>query len=137
MLSKRIILMLLLINLSLFSKEINMRNETNKLTLIYFEMSHCPYCRKMHKESFDDEKIKDFIENNFVYKNINIEKNDIVIYQNETYDTGDFAKTIDVFFFPSVLFMDKNNKIVEHVKGFRNYDKFTYILKYMASVPGC
>jgi thioredoxin-related protein len=133
MIIKKIIFILILINTSLFPIEIIMKNDTNKLTLIYFEMSHCPYCRKMRKESIEDLKLSKFIKNNFVYKNINIETNDTVFYKNERYSAHKFAKKINVYFYPTVLFLDKHNQIVNHIKGFRKHQKLSLILKYMTS----
>jgi len=104
----------------------------HKKVLIFFHMTYCSYCNKMLHENFKQEKFLDKLKKNYIYVDINIDKNDDIIYKHTHYTNIQFSSKNNVHFFPTTKFID-NNKIIYTVKGYRNPIKFDYILKYISS----
>jgi len=126
---------------SLYSKEITIDlNEISqnaakefKHTLLFFNMNHCPYCKKMEKFIFKDLNVKSEIENNFFFIDANIDDDDIVIYKKFKDTKKEFAHRLKVNFYPTVFFLDENNQIVYKAKGYTSKEKFINILRYIKS----
>jgi len=135
------ILFILFFSISLFgsSKTTNIdllldkAKKEDKHLLIFFHMTYCGYCNDMIDESFRDKEIQKILNDKFIFVDINVNDRDQVIYNNFKGLKYKFAQKSDVFFYPTIFFIDKNNKRVYKVKGYRSKDKFTNILNYISS----
>ena len=107
--------------------------QKNKQIMIFFHMTHCGYCKRMEHKTFQDQKVKQLINNNFIFIDINIDHSEKVIFNNNIYSKNDFAHHLDVDFFPTVVFFDENTDITYTARGYRKIDKFQKILEYMAT----
>ena len=94
-------------------------------------MSHCGYCERMEKRTFQDDDIKATIEKSFVFIDINIDESSKVLFNNTEYSNKEFVDYFDVDLFPSVLFFDKNREVIYTSRGYRKIKKFRKILKYI------
>lgn len=103
----------------------------NKQTLIFFHMNHCGYCKRMEKRVFKNPEIQKNLKKKFLFTDINIDDNDKVIFNTQTYSKRDFAHSLDIDFFPTVLFLDENYDITYTVRGYRDRKKFKKILQFI------
>jgi thioredoxin-related protein len=106
--------------------------KTNKITMIFFHMTYCPYCEKMLNETFEGFDSMANINENFYYVDMNIDDSGEIIYQNFKGSPEDFGDYFDIELYPTILFLE-NNKIIYYVHGYRNKEKFQHILNYVSS----
>ena len=132
------LLIFVLLNITLYGSElINIDNYSKKLdqkhTLVFFHMTYCPYCKKMIKKSFNNQNIQKKISEKFVLIDINIDKSGTIKYKSFQGTKLDFARSLNIHFYPTVLFINNKNEIVEEIKGYRSKAKFTNILNYIST----
>lgn len=116
------------INLDKLSKE-----AVNKHVLVFFHMTHCPYCEKMLEKPFNDPELKKVLNRNFIIADININTGGKIKYKDFEGSKYNFSEAQNIHFYPTVLFINDENKIVYSVKGYRNKEKFSTILNYIKS----
>ena len=125
------------LNLSASSMPLNINNivktstTKNKQVMVFFHMTHCGYCKRMGKKTLQENKVKEFIDENFELIDINIDDNEKISLHNVLYTKKDFASKLDVDFFPTVIFFDENLEITYTAKGYRKSKKFQKILEYI------
>lgn len=107
------------------------KNET-KHTIIYFHMTHCPYCKRMQKFVFNNNETETAIKKDFLFVDINIdESEEIVIYKDFKDTKKQFARELHVSFYPTIVFVDENNNIAYVLKGYRSKSTFFNLLNYI------
>ena len=106
-------------------------NTSDKQIMIFFHMNNCSYCNRMDTKTLQERNIKVSIEKSFLLVDINIDNGDKITFNNTVYRHKVFANNLDVKFFPTVLFLDKENEITYKVRGYRTIEKFQHILNYM------
>jgi len=105
---------------------------SKKNILIFFHMTHCGYCKRMEEKTFKDNDIQQSIKNNFVFVDINIDDTkEKLLFNNSSYSKKEFANELDVDFFPTVLFLDRESEVIYTSRGYRKVQKFKKILEYI------
>jgi len=131
-----LIVLLFIININAkdidFDSMIKEANIKNKQVMVFFHMEHCPWCHKMIDISLKDENVINIKKFNFIYIDVDVESSGFIIYKNNKISKRKFARKFNIYFYPSILMFD-NGKKVEHIKGYRNKNKFTNIIKYIGS----
>jgi len=134
---KKIFLLLVLV-INIYANEINFdelvkqSNKQNKQIMVFFHMEHCPWCHKMIDISLSDKKVMQTINKYFNYVDLDVETNGDVIYNNEVLSKHEFAREFNIYFYPTTLMFD-DGEIVQNIKGYRNKQKFTNIIRYVGS----
>jgi len=118
------------INIDILTKQ---AKEEGKYLVLFFHKLGCGYCEKMINITFKDKQIITSIHKNFIFVDIGIDDSDLVIDKNFKGSKHDYAKSLEVNFYPSIGFMDGRSKIVHTVIGYRDYEKFLTQLKYVDS----
>lgn len=106
--------------------------KTNKITMVFFHMTHCPYCNRMLEEMYEKEDAMSVINQSFYYVDINIDDDAIITYNKFKGTAAEFASYYDIKMYPTILFID-HGRIIYYVHGYRNEEKFNFIMKYVAS----
>ena len=106
--------------------------KTGKTSMVFFHMTHCPYCNRMLEEMYTCEEMMNLLNKNFYYLDINIDDDAIITYHDFKGTAQEFAEHLDISIYPTILFI-QNDEIVYYVHGYRNKAKFSFILKYVAS----
>lgn len=93
--------------------------QNGKPIVLYFHNNNCGWCKKMDKTTFADEKVKNYINDNFLFYSINtdLEENNKI---NERFK----IKVGPVF-----LFLDSERKIYHKFTGFKNSEDFVKVLE--------
>jgi len=136
---KLLLIFLFLSNSLLFADHsiINIDELTNKIQkndkhiIVFFHMNYCPYCTRMEKRTLADQTIKKMIGKDFIFTHINIDQQSKIIFENKTYSTKEYADYLDIDFFPTTLFYDKEKEIVYTARGYRKIKKFKRILDFI------
>jgi len=133
---KKLILILLFVNIFAVTFDIDkissQAQKQNKKLLIFFHMDYCGYCEKMLKNNFKNNDILNKITKDYIYIDVNISDDDIIVYKNFKGTQSEFARKYKIYFFPTTIFL-QDDKVIYKVKGYRNSEKFAYILKYIKS----
>jgi len=108
-------------------------NKDNKQVITFFHMTHCGYCKRMENKTFNNTKIKSFINKHFTFIDINIDDKEKIFFDNKQYTKKDFATYLDIDFFPTVIFFDKDAEITYTARGYRSIKKFQKILEFIES----
>ena len=115
------------------NKIIKQASYEKKQTLIFFHMTHCGYCKRMEQKIFKDDTIKKMIKKDFLFIDINIDDSSKVVFNTKIYSKKAFANSVDVDFYPTVLFFDEDSEITYTARGYRKVKKFQKILEYITS----
>lgn len=102
-----------------------------KHIMIFFHMTHCPYCIRMIDNAFSDKVAKQKMEKNFIFVDVNVDDSDLIQYKDYKGNKKGFSKSLNIGFYPTVVFIDENNKIVYALKGYRDTSTFNLILDYI------
>jgi len=118
---------------NIYANNINLDTDLkkDKVLMVYLHRVGCSYCNAMDEFTLDDDKIIEYIQNNFIYKNINITTDKKITFKNTTLSGLEFAKKIGYNFYPSILFLDKNAKVIYASVGYKDEKDLMTILKYI------
>jgi len=138
---KPLIVLLLIISLQAISsaKTINIDNisnqakSQNRQLLIFFHMTYCGYCKKMIRTTLNDKRTAQKIEKNFTLLSLNINKNDSVIYKNFKGSIHDFARSLKINLYPSIIFIGENKEVIGKIEGYRGVESFSTVLEYFST----
>lgn len=105
----------------------------NKHLMIFLDLDGCPYCAEMLEKSFfAKNSTSDFIKAHFDAIHIRLGGSKELTWDDNTIITEDeFAKKMEVYFTPSILFLDGDKNIVARSDGYRSPENFLDILKYV------
>jgi thioredoxin-related protein len=102
-----------------------------KHILVFFHMTYCPYCMKMIKNAFSDTVAKKKMEEDFIFIDVNIDDGGLIKYKDFKGNKKEFSKDLAIGYYPTVIFIDKNDEIVYAMKGYRKTETFNQILDYV------
>jgi len=137
---KRLIFLLLTVtSISFASNDVNLNQlvieakKTNKHILVFLHITGCSYCLKMQEWTFDDDKVIESIKRDFIFVDINVRDEGVVLFDNFKVSKLKFAKKIGYTMYPSCLFFDKNGELVYDEVGYRDEHEFFDTLQLVSS----
>ncbi len=107
--------------------------KNNKGVLIFLHQPDCGFCDRMISQSIQNSNVLSQIKKDFIFVNIDIADKGEVKYKNFKGNKHDFAKKIDLDFYPSIIFINGNGEIVYKEIGYRTKQKFLNTLQYVAT----
>ncbi len=108
--------------------------EEGKHVLLFFQLNGCPYCDRMLEESFEAEPLTSFIQEHFDSIAINVRGDREIVFNEEISVTEkELSEMLKVRATPAIVFLDKDNKTVVRVNGYRAPERFRHVLEYVAS----
>ncbi len=114
--------------------DVDEATEENRHVLLFFQLNGCPYCDRMLSESFESEPTTRFIQQNFDTIAINIKGDRDIAFDEETQVTEkELSEILKVRATPAILFLNKDNKTVVRVNGYRAPQRFRQVLNYVSS----
>ena len=105
----------------------------NKYLLLFFHKDGCGFCEKMIYETLDDTSIEEVIEQYFIFTDIGIDDQESIIHRDFKGSKHEYAKSLEIGFYPTVGFIDGNNSIVYGAIGYRDIKTFSLLLQYIYS----
>lgn len=104
----------------------------NKHLMLFIDLDGCPYCTKMLKESFvTKNSTSNFIKKHFDVINLNVKGSRELTWQGKSMSEKEFAIDLHIQYSPTILFLDKNQKVVLKLNGYRTSENFKTILEYI------
>ena len=106
----------------------------NRHLMLFFHLNNCPYCDRMLSESFSTDPVKSYIQQHFDVIDINI-RGDREVAFNEAIEVSEKAlsEQLNVFATPAIIFLNKQNKAVVRIDGYRAPERFQQVLNYVSS----
>ena len=116
------------------SEDVDEAAQHNKHVMLFFQLNDCPYCDRMLNDCFEEESMKNQIQKNFDVIAINIKGDrDIAFNEQLSMTEKELSEELNVRATPAIVFVDKNNKLVARVNGYRSPERFKHILDYVSS----
>ncbi len=117
-----------------FSEDVAEAAADNKRLMIYFGQNGCPYCEKLHNDSFYQSSIVKKIRSNFDSIAINIFGDiEVTWIDGNDYTEKELTKKLGIQFTPSLLFLDEDGKEILTVAGYQPPQKMLALLDYVAN----
>lgn len=89
----------------------------------------CGWCKKMDKTTFSDEKVVEYVNENFYAVKLKADSNDKVTFKGREFSKGELARALQVTGYPTVVFFDESFGRFQPVSGFRPAEDFLNILE--------
>lgn len=112
---------------------IELAKSNNKKVLINVYADWCPYCEKMHKNTYTDATVKEAIDDNFYLVMINIESEDKVNYLGNEMSEIEFAQSLNSNSLPTSFFMNSEGELLGMQPGLVPAEAFHKLLKYVGT----
>lgn len=105
----------------------------NKHLLLFFHKNGCGFCEKMLYATLNDNAIEDTIDEYFIFVDIGIDDEGSILHHDFSGSKHEYAKSLEIGFYPTVGFVDGNNSIVYGAIGYRDIEIFSLLLQYIYS----
>ncbi len=112
----------------------------NKKILLYVYTSTCGWCRKMESETFQNDKVAELVNANFVPVKLNAAENSDLEYKGKTYrfaynGTRGYNSLVTEMLdgrmsFPSIVFLDEAQQTLQSIAGYKPVEEFLPIAAY-------
>ena len=141
----RTFLIILTLQLTLQARIINIgtiiseAKKMDKHLFVWLHKTDCGYCENMREFTLENEIVKSFIDENFIFVHINVYEKDSIKYKDFRGNGREFAKEIGYDFYPTSLFFDNMGEMIFTEVGFidsnkkPNEKRFYKILNYIQS----
>lgn len=107
-------------------------SQSGKHLILFLEMNGCPYCFKMNEEIFKEGTYTDFIRQRFDVIALNIKGDrEVAVDAGRSMTEKQLAESLGVRYTPTVIFLDRENRPVARVDGYRNPVDFRQVLDYV------
>ena len=114
-----------------FPEDVAEAAEEGRRVMIYFGQDGCPYCRKLHEESFKDAETMLMLTMHFDSVAVNIFGDvETVWTDGEDLSEKDLAAQLGIQFTPSLLFLDEEGKEIVRVAGYQPPRRLRAVLDY-------
>jgi len=87
----------------------------------------------MIKLSLNNPEIIKHVDKDFIYLDLNINNDDNIVYKDFKGSIHKFARYLNIYFYPSTIFISRDNEVIYHLKGYRSKEKFSTVLQYVSS----
>lgn len=115
-----------------FNEGLQKAQTEKKCMVIDFYTSWCVWCKTMDEKTFSEKKVSAFLKEKYICIRINAEdKNEKIEFQDKTFTPVEFTAAFGITGFPSLAFLDKEQKPITIIPGFVPADAFLKILEYM------
>ena len=133
------------INWISFQEAIELNKTTPKKVFVDVYTTWCGWCRKMDQTTFTNEKVVEYINENYYAVKMNAEMNDTIVFSGYTFvnqgaasgkkGTHQLAAALlqGKMSYPSYVFMNEDMRVITVAPGYREAPTFLPLLKYFGS----
>lgn len=95
---------------------------------------NCSWCARMYREVYSDSLIHDFISNNFVLTQLNLEDFETeVSYKEHSLSIAELAYGLGATGTPTTVFLDDEGNYITRLEGFHPVADFLNVLQFIAT----
>lgn len=103
----------------------------NKKVLIDVYTDWCEWCKKMESDTYSDENIKSYLEENYSLVKLNAESDTREMLGDEEVTQASLAKAFGVTGYPTTVFLMPDGRFITSVAGYMKPAEFLQVLKYI------
>ncbi len=115
-----------------YTTGVRMASASSKKILIDVYTDWCSWCKKMDKDTYGDEAIKDYLMKNYVLVRLNAESDVKDTVGSEIMTQADIARAYKVEGYPTTVFLASDGEAITSVPGYLKPTEFMYVLRYIA-----
>ncbi len=113
-------------------EDIESAAEQNHRVLYYFYQNGCPYCQKFLEVNFSQRDISEKTQEYFDVIAINIwGDREVITADGKATTEKQFARSLDVDFTPTLIFMDEEGESVTRLNGYYPPQQFLAVINYV------
>lgn len=125
------------------NRALELAEKENKKIFIDMYTDWCGWCKKMDKSTFQKPDIATYINANFIPVKFNAEQRSDVTYRDKVYkyvNNGkrgyhelavELSKNLGRLSFPTVIFLDERQHVIQPIPGFQDPKKFEVIMHFI------
>lgn len=91
----------------------------------------CGWCKRMHRDVYSREDVRDYLDQNFVTVKLDAESGDGARYEGRSYTSRTLASRFRITSYPTTLFLKSNGEHLVSVPGYIEPEKFLLLLRYI------
>lgn len=95
-----------------YDRAMDMGKTENRSVMIYFYTTWCSWCRKLERDTYSNDEVADFLNNNFICLRIDAGKN------------SDLIALYGIPGYPAMVFLSPEGKELGRILGYRQPDIF-------------
>ena len=107
--------------------------ENDKKVLIYGNARWCTYCKKMEKEVFALDEVKEVTEQYFYPVWLDIESQDSLSFRGETMTSRELAMGFRITGTPTFIFLDSDGEVIAGQPGYIPEELYLNILNFVGT----
>lgn len=124
-----------------FDAALKTAKKENKRVIVDVYTDWCGWCKKMDADVYAKKKIKELVEDNFVFVKLNAEGGGKIKYRGKDYAESELASYFQVTGYPTTVFLEPNGKVIEYkydnvkmnnLPGYYKLSDFRKILEYIS-----
>jgi len=89
----------------------------------------CGWCKKMDKTTFADEKVVEYVNENFYAVKFNAEAKNTFTFKGQEFTNPEFTRALRVSGYPTVVFFAEDFSKFQPVSGYRQAGEFLEMLR--------
>ncbi|MGM0589356.1 MAG: thioredoxin family protein [Bacteroidota bacterium] len=106
---------------------------TGKKILVHIYAEWCVWCEKMDNNTYTNDQVKKHLLKYYYPVRVDGESQQTIVYNGQKMTMEEFAKTLGVTAYPTILFIDSEGKLIAQQGGFIKPDIFTKLLSFVGS----
>lgn len=102
----------------------------NKPVFVDVYTDWCGWCKRMDKATFSDQKVIDYVNENYIAVKLDAESKSEVFFKGETLSNGALAlQKFGVRGYPTIVLLSPDGERIQPVPGFKRPNEFIAMLK--------
>lgn len=104
----------------------------NKKLFVYVHTDWCSWCRKMENETFSDDAVAEYLNNNYIPVSIDAESQQRILFNGQRMTEEEVASALGVEGYPTNIFLSSDGDPITVAPGYLPPDRFMKVLSYIA-----
>lgn len=105
--------------------------KSNKKILLDVYTDWCGWCKRLDKDVYANEKVADYLKQQYVAVKLNAESTAKVTYKGKTISEMEVAQAFGIHSYPNIIFLDAAGEPINSLGGYVNAEKFLPIVKFI------
>lgn len=107
--------------------------QNNGHVFVFTEAEWCSFCNKMKREIFPVKEIQNFLETNYYPVKIDIESDELLVFNGEQMTYRRFSQSMSVSATPTMIFLNDSGDVMGMQPGYLPERTFKALLEYVVS----
>ncbi len=104
---------------------------THKNIMVDVYTTWCKWCKKLDEDVYGNKEVAAYLSKQFVLVKLNGEGTATLTYKGETKSEQQFAGTLGVTGYPTIVFFDQQGEPINSIPGYVPAEKFLPIIHYI------